>query len=597
MPTLSIKQAKTEYDVVIIGSGAGGGQMAYTLTLAGLKCVMLEAGRSYDPASETPMFNTASQAPLGATATPDKQAGFFDATVDGGREIPGEPYTQASTDKNEQFRWWRARMMGGRTHHWGRISLRNGPYDFKPYSYDGLGFDWPITYDEIEPYYDKVEMLIGVFGTNEGLENAPDSPPGVLLPPPKARIGDLLTQKAGRKIGVPVVPIRRAILTKALDADALPAKLHPGNKKAQAIVANSMRKRAACFYATHCMRGCSIGAAYDSTTVHILPALETGNLDIIPNAHVREVLIGKDGKATGVLFIDKTTGQEERVKGRAVVLAASTGESVRILLNSKSNDHPDGIGNYDGLVGKYIADTVSMNLRGQIPALENLPPHNEDGTGGSHFYSPWWGYDALRRGQLDFPRGYHIEVGNTRRMPGGYSPVNMSYLRGLYGTKLKQEARRYYGSFISLGGRGEMIPNKGSYAEIDPTVKDKWGVPVLRWKWKWSQHELNMALHMERTFAEIFEAMGGKPTEAPVKSAYDLLSAGATHEIGGARMGSNPSTSVCNKWNQTWEVKNLFLSDASTFVSSADKNPTLTIMALAWRCGDHIVEQAAKGNI
>ncbi|MBK1879003.1 GMC family oxidoreductase [Pelagicoccus mobilis] len=599
MPTISISEAKEQYDAVIVGSGAGGGQMAYSLTLAGLKCVVLEAGRSYNPYTETPMFNRPDQAPLGGTSTPDKDMGFWDATVDGGWDVPGEPYTQGSDDKKRRFTWWRARMMGGRTNHWGRISLRNGPYDFKPYSYDGLGFDWPISYEEVKPYYDKVEMLIGVHGTNEGLENVPDSPPGVLQPPPKGRIGDLLTQKAGKKVGVPVVPIHRAVLTKPLAADTIPAKLHPGNKKAQEIVAKSMRSRAACFYATSCGRGCSIGATYQSTIVHLPPAEETGNLDIIANAHVREVETGPDGKATGVVFIDKTTGKEERVKGKVVILAASSGETVRIMLNSRSNRHPEGVANGSGIVGRYITDTAAMGLQGQIPALENLPPHNEDGAGGSHFYSPWWGHEAQRKGKLDFPRGYHIEVGSTRNMPGGNSPVSMRYLRGLYGTKLKEEARRYYGSFITLASRGEMIPNEDSFAEIDPKVKDKWGVPVVRWHWKWSDYELNMALHAERTFAEIFDAMGGKATRPLAKSGHDILRPGGNvkHEVGGARMGFTPKDSVCNKWSQTWDVKNLFLCDASTFVSNPDKNPTLTIMALAWRCADYIIEQSAKGNL
>jgi choline dehydrogenase-like flavoprotein len=598
MPTIPISKAKAKYDVAIVGSGAGGGQMAYTLTLAGLKCVMLEAGRSYDPATETPMFNRPDQAPLGGTSTPDKPMGFWDSTIDGGWEVPGEPYTQDS--KNEQqFTWWRARMMGGRTNHWGRISLRNGPYDFKPYSRDGLGFDWPISYEEVEPYYNKVEMLIGVFGTNTGLENTPNSPPGVLLPPPKGRASDLLTQKAGRKLGVPVSPIHRAVLTRPLDADNIPAKLHPNNPWAQKIVGDSMRRRAACFWATPCGRGCSIGANYQSTTVHLPPALATGNLDIIADAHVREVTTDKNGKANGVLFIDKTTGKEERVNASAVVLAASSGESVRILLNSKSARHPDGIANSSGKVGRYIMDTVGSSLSGQIPAMENLPPQNDDGAGGSHFYSPWWLYKEQLAGKLDFARGYHIEIGGGRKMPGGNSPVPSDYTRGLYGSKLKEEARRYYGSFVGLACRGEMIPNENSFAELDPSVKDKWGVPVLRWHWKWTDHELNMAMHAERTFAEIIETMGGKVRGTPAKTGLDIIRAGGNvkHEVGGARMGESRKDSVCNKWSQTWDVDNLFLCDAAPFASNADKNPTLSIMALSWRCADHIIERAKQGSI
>ncbi len=596
MPTIPISEAKPEYDVVIVGSGAGGGQMAYTLTLAGLKCVMLEAGRSYIPETETAMFQRGDQAPLGGSATPDKPFGFHDATVDGGWQVPGEPYTQASDKPEQEFMWWRARMMGGRTNHWGRISLRNGPYDFKPKSRDGLGFDWPVSYEEVEPYYTKVERLIGVYGSIENLENTPDSPPGVLQPPPKGRVGDLMTQKAGKKLGVPVVPIHRAVLTKPLDGKKLAPKLHPNNKKAQKIVADSMLQRSPCFWATPCGRGCSIRANYQSTTVHLPPALATGNLDIIPNAHAREITMGKNGKANGILFIDKTTGKEERVRAKAVVLAASSGETVRILLNSKDGA---GLANSSGLVGKYIMDTVGSDLRGQIPALENIKPHNDDGAGGSHFYSPWWGYGDQKAGKLDFARGYHIEIGGTRRMPRGGSPVPESYLKGLYGTKLKEEARRYYGSFIGLACRGEMIPNEGSYADLDPTVKDKWGIPVMRWHWEWSDHELNMATHAQKTFTEMIEAMGGTALANPKKAGpKSILNGGQViHEVGGAIMGDDPAKSVCNRWNQTWDIENLFLCDGSPFASNADKNPTLTIMALAWRCADHLIEEARKGNL
>src|SRR5580698_2905369 len=293
MPVITSSKSQPEYDVAIVGSGAGGGQMAFTLTLAGLKCVMLEAGRAYEPATETAMLQRPDQSPLLGTPTPDKQMGFWDATVDGGWEIPGEPYTQASAKPEEQFSWWRPRMLGGRTNHWGRMSLRNGPYDFKPRSRDGLGFDWPIGYEDVEPYYTKVEMLIGVFGTNEGLENTPNSPDGVLLPAPKGRAAELLAQKHGKAQGIPVVPIHRAVLTKAQDWKNIPARLHPNDAHAQKIVSQSMRSRQACFWATPCGRGCSIKANYQSTTVHLPPALATGNLDIIPDAHVHEVTVNK----------------------------------------------------------------------------------------------------------------------------------------------------------------------------------------------------------------------------------------------------------------------------------------------------------------
>jgi choline dehydrogenase-like flavoprotein len=247
-----------EYDVIVVGSGAAGGQTAYTLTMDGAKVLMLEAGRNYVPESETPMFHTPDQAPLRGTSTPDKEFGFYDSTVEGGWQIPGEPYSNASEDKEQRFWWWRARMLGGRTNHWGRISLRNGPYDFKPHARDGLGIDWPLDYADVAPYYDKVEMLIGVYGDNDGMENTPNSSPGVLLPPPKPRAGEMLIGKNARKLGVPVVAAHRAVLSKKLDHERLPKLLHPGNERAQKIIGDHMRSRQACFWATDCGRGCSI---------------------------------------------------------------------------------------------------------------------------------------------------------------------------------------------------------------------------------------------------------------------------------------------------------------------------------------------------
>src|ERR1043165_8768165 len=248
---------KNSYDVVVVGSGAAGGQTAYTLAMEGAKVLMLEAGRHYDPAAETAMMQSNDMAPLRASGTPEKPFGFWDATIDGGWQVPGEPYTSASDDPARQLRWWVARVLGGRPNHWGRISLRNGPYDFKPYSRDGLGFDWPMSYEDLAPWYDKVEMLIGVYGANDGLENTPNSSPGVLLPPPKPRVSDLLIQQRSKKLGIPVVAGHRAVLTQALDHKRLPKLLHPGNAKAQAILAADMQKRAACFFAPPCGRRCA----------------------------------------------------------------------------------------------------------------------------------------------------------------------------------------------------------------------------------------------------------------------------------------------------------------------------------------------------
>jgi choline dehydrogenase-like flavoprotein len=585
MSFISAAQAdKKTYDVIVVGSGAAGGQTAYTLAMEGAKVVMLEAGRHYEPASETPMMQTNGDAPLRGSGTPEKPFGFYDATIDGGWQVPGEPYTSASDDPARQFVWWRARMLGGRTNHWGRISLRNGPYDFKPYSRDGLGFDWPIGYEDLAPYYDKVEMLIGVYGANDGLENTPNSSPDVLLPPPKPKVSDLLVQQRAKKLGIPAVAGHRAVLTTRLDHKRLPRLLHPGNDKAQKILAADMQKRSACFFATPCGRGCSVRANYQSTTVHLPPALDTGNLDIVTDAMVRVVNTRKDGKAEGVTFIDRKTGTEHRLKARIVVLAASALESVRIMLNS-------GVANSSGKVGKYIMDTVGANFGGQVPLLENMPLHNEDGVDGMHLYTPWWLYKEQLAGKLGFARGYHYEFGGGRSMPGMGTASGLDWLNGgTYGKQFKEDARRYYGSFVGFAGRGEMIPNDDCYAELDPTMKDRFGIPVLRFHWKWSEHEIGQAAHMQKTAAEIIDAMGGRYNTQPQSGDKAIKQGGIIiHEVGGAIMGTDAKKSVTNSYGQCWDMKNLFITDGATLCSNADKNPTLTIMALAWRSAEHML--------
>ena len=600
MPFVSARTQKSSYDVIVVGSGAAGGQSAYTLCMDGAKVLMLEAGRKYDPALETPMFQTPDMAPLGGAGTPEKPFGFYDATVDGGWEVPGEPYVRASEADAGRFEWWRARMLGGRTNHWGRISLRNGPYDFKPYSRDGLGFDWPISYEDLAPYYDRVELLIGVYGTSEGLENTPDSSPGCLLPPPKPLVSDLLVAQRAKRLGIPVIPGHRAVLTQPLDFAHTPARLHPGNATAQKILAEDMRSRSACIWATPCGRGCSIRANYQSTTVHLPPALASGNLDVRTDAMVYEVTLGPEGRASGVSFVDRTTGTHQHVTARAVILAASACESVRILLNSKSAPFSNGLANSSGRVGRYLMDTVGSSLGGQIPLLESLPPLNEDAASGHQLYVPWWLYQDQHAGKLGFARGYHIEFGGGRRMPDNGTGTKMEWLTdGSYGAKFKQDMRRYYGSFVYFDGRGEMIPNDHSFCEIDPSVKDKWGIPVLRFHWEWSEHERRQAAHMQKTFADIIGAMGGRTEGAAQADGARAIAPGGSiiHEVGGAMMGASPATSVTNQWCQTWDVENLFVTDGAVFASNADKNPTLTIMALAWRAADHILERMRRKEL
>ena len=499
-----------------------------------------------------------------------KPFGYFDATLEGGWQVPGEPYTTAP---GSEFRWWRGRMLGGRTNHYGRISLRMGPYDFKPYSRDGKGFDWPITYDDLAPYYDKAEGLIGVFGTHEGIENTPD---GNFQPAPAPRGYERIVKRACDKLKIPCIPSRLAILTRPLNG------------------------RAACHYCAQCGRGCGVNANFNSPGVHIFPAMKTGNLEVRTGAMAREVVVGPDGLARGISYVDKKTRTEQTVYAKIVVLAASCCETARILLNSKSSQFPNGVANSTGLVGRYLMDTVGSSVDGYLPIMEDLPPRNEDGVGGMHMYMPWWNYQEQKAGKMPFARGYHIEFGGGRGLPeSGEMNDSEEVLGGGYGAGFKKNLRKIYGAGIGFAGRGEMIPNADSYCEIDPVTVDQWGIPVLRFHFKWSQDEILQARHMQETFQQIIEGCGGKVTgKSGPETNWGIARGGEIiHEVGATRMGDDAKTSVLNQHSQAWDCKNLFITDAAPFVSNADKNPTLTITALGWRTSDYIADEVKKRNL
>jgi choline dehydrogenase-like flavoprotein len=568
-----IKRSSEIHDVVVIGSGAGGGTVAHVLTALGVKVMLLEAGPMLDPAKEFKEHQWPHEvdhrgAEEGGAVYfgRGKPFGYF-TTTNGGWELEGEPYTVA---EGSEFRWFRSRILGGRTNHYGRMSFRFSDYDFKPYDRDGLGTNWPISYDDISPYYDKAETLIGVTGTKEGIRSAPD---GVFHDPPPPKAHEILIKKASEKLNIPCIPNRRAVITRDLNG------------------------RPACHYCGQCGRGCLTASNYSSSQVQIFPAMKTGKLKIIDMAMAREVLTDKSGKVVGVSYIDKKTRTEQELRCRVVVLAASACESARLLLNSKSNRYQNGLANGSGVVGRFLMDTVGFDLSGQVPALEGLPRYNSDGFGGAHLYMPWWGWE--NQSKLGFPRGYHIEIGGGYGMPQIGSFHHAAGRYG-YGKKLKEGARRDYGTHVAFAGRGEMIPNNHSYCEIDPKVVDQWGIPVLRFHFKWTDYEWKQARHMEQTFAAIIETMGGTVNRlSTAQRQRDGISVPGMiiHEVGTVRMGTDPKTSAVNGFCQSHEAKNLFVCDAGPFVSNPDKNPTLTINALAWRTSDYIAEEMKKGNV
>jgi choline dehydrogenase-like flavoprotein len=491
----------------------------------------------------------------------------------------------------------------------------------------GVGYDWPIGYEDLAPYYDKAERFIGVTGRPEGLRSAPD---GIFQTPGAFKPHEHLIHRSCEKLGITATSSRQAVITSPLNG-------RPG-----------------CVYCGQCGRGCAFRSNYASSYVQIFPAMETGRVTVLTNAMARELITDASGKVSAVSYIDKTTGAERQVRCRTVVLSAASCESARLLLNSKSSRHPSGLANSSGTVGKYLTDTVGLGVQGTVPYMRGTPPIFNSAGYGSHIYIPWWMAD--RHSELDFPLGYHVECGG-----GGLAMPNLGFGANAYtesegyGLPMKKAILDGYGmgQGISLTGRGSMVPNEDCYCEIDPDgTKDKWGIPVLRFHWKWSDYELNEARHMRDSFRAIIETMGGTvnpgraggsggragrgggrgaaaelggpgapvrggaqaaPTGPSVPSGNPPAAAAATpsaddrpqlgagggiiHEVGCVRMSADPGEGVVNRFCQAHDVPNLFSADGGPFASHGDKNPTHTIIALAWRTAEYLAEELRKGNV
>ena len=575
------------YDACIVGSGAAGGMAAYVLTNLGMKVLLLEAGKKVDINAELRSMEWPYEHPRRGDLPPGYHVLSFNEY-----QIRNPPYARGSgyrhvlskqanhrgadyiknilVDEKEhpytgtKYAWVRARLLGGKTNIWGRLALRLSDYDFKAKTHDGYGEDWPISYADIEPYYDKVDLLLGISGHKENLPHLPDS---LFQRSHRLNLAEVQLRQKLKGMGRVLTPYRSGVTTDG--------------------VKNKYRSR--CFGRGACDRrgGCDIHAAFDSPTGLIYPAMDTGNLTVRPNSTCHEVLVDTaTGKARGVGFVDSVTKRSLEAKAKVVIVAASTLESARLLLLSQSSQHPNGIGNSSGHVGhNFCEHLMGPSITGLVKDLVGKPHTLDDGRPGG-FYVPRFRNLADR--QPGFIRGYGFEGNSGDQMfpPGSNTPG--------FGAAYKRHVRDYAGAFINMGGFGEVLPRYESYVDLDPEVKDAWGIPALRFHYEFGDNEKKMAEDMAVSAKEMFEEAG---IEVLNVNREVLTEGWSIHELGTARMGVDPKTSVLNQFQQSHDVKNLFVVDGSSHVSASCQNPTWTIMALAWRSSEHLADELKKGNL
>jgi choline dehydrogenase-like flavoprotein len=581
----AIKPGKTPYDVIVVGSGAAGGMAAFQLATAGAKVLLLEAGRLIDPSREYRTMEWPFASPRRGRVPPDEfvlgaaEYNMIDRPYGTAQRFEKyrklQSYSANTFTRNwlvnekehpttgTRYAWVRARVLGGKTNLWGRVALRMSDYDFKAASRDGFGDDWPISYADISPYYDKVDTLLGISGTKENLPQLPDS---LFQRGLKLNCGEMILKRAIAKMGRHLIPGRAGVTTEG--------------------VANKYRTR--CMGRGRCGRGCDLQAPMHSPTALIWPARDTGNLTIRPNSVVAEVLVDRSSnKASGVRVIDRVTRETMDFGARTVVLAASTLETTRLLLRSTSPNHPAGLANSSGVVGHYFCEHImGPRASGMLPMLRGREVTNDDGR-------PQAVYIARFRNITDkdprFIRGYGFQGASGSVEYPGHAHTTP----GL-GAGFKRTVRENHPAYITISGFGEVLARKENRVSLDPAVKDAWGIPVLRFDYRFGDNDLKMADDMADTAEEMLKAAGADTIQVvrePLTEGWSI------HELGTARMGTDPKTSVTNSFGQTHDVKNLFVVDGSLFVSASCQNPTWTILALCWRAMDYLKDEMKRGNV
>ncbi len=554
----------TRFDVIVVGSGASGGWAAKRLSEAGIKVALLEAGKPQGNADFT------EHVPAYELKYRDRASEWMRRTRPRQRDCYAcrewnykwfvndleEPYT---TPDDKPFSWQgRLRVVGGRTNVWGRQSYRFSDQDLHGKSFDGFGEDWPLSYKDLVPYYEIVEEYVGISGQAEKVPELPDSLFHPAMPMSCAEMQ--LRTRVKNKLGWTVTIGRAANITRPING------------------------RGPCHYCGPCEHGCVTHSYFNSAFTTVADALESGHTTLITNAMVYRVLTDPSTKkATGVMYIDRETREVREVRARAVVLCAQALESTRILFNSAEG----GLANSSGVLGRYLMDHtwVAGGAAGEFPDTPAPKPS----------------LGAPRR-----PNGiYTIRMKNT--IDG---PREKNYLRGFGfqgggSTSFRMNAPGYGAAFkkgvldpltsVNLVGFGEVLPRYDNFVELDPRVVDKFGIPVLRITMTWGENEKAMIPDMAVTATQMMEAAGARNIQP--FTVLDRIPGYGIHEMGTARMGKDPTTSVLNQFLQTHDVPNLYVMDASSFVSGGCQNPTLTIMALAVRGCDHLMQEMKRGNI
>jgi choline dehydrogenase-like flavoprotein len=560
-----VDSAKQSYDVIVVGSGASGGWACKRLAEAGLKVALLEAGRPQSDKNfgeHTPPFELKYRnlAPEILRKTRPIQSKFDvcnEYTKDWFVNDLEEPYT---TPSGKPFHWMgRLRMTGGRTNVWGRVSLRFSDWDFKAASRDGFGEDWPLSYKDIAPYYDLVEKYVGVTGVAEGLEELPD---GQFQPPmPLTCQESIFRNRVEEKMGRIATLTRSANLTKPLNG------------------------RGPCHYCGPCERGCITHSYFNSAFTTVADALRSGNCTLISNAMAYKVLMDVErNRARGILYIDRVTRAPREIYARAVILCAQAQESVRILLNSTNPQYPGGLANSSGVLGHYLmAHVRSGGGSGEFPAAARKPSYSVP-------VKPVGIYVARFRNTKDAPpfkkflRGYGYE---------GESSFDFNFEAPGFGQAYKDRVREPRAA-LDITGFGEVLPRWDNFVELDKEVKDIYGIPALKIHMCDGENERAMIKDIGESAGEMLEAAGAKNIRTYANPSAPRW---ALHEAGIARMGSDPKKSVLNQFQQTHDVKNLFVMDASGFTSNPCQNPTLSIMALCVRSCDNLMEEMKRGSV